>query len=79
MSKRLLFQKDLEHLINKHSLESLLGMPDFIMAEMLTDILGTIAYKTEKANVWSGAKPSPSVKLFEMPPNSERFITEDDI
>ena len=42
------FQKDLEKLINSHSLENLCNTPDFVLAHHLTDSLLTYI-KTDNA------------------------------
>ena len=49
------FQKDLERLINYHSLEGMCGnTPDFILAQYLTDCLWNFARITERREQWYG-------------------------
>ena len=48
------FKKELENLINKHSIENLCDMPDFILAEMMIGII-QVAGKAAKKNLdWHG-------------------------
>ena len=48
------FRKELEILINKHSIENLTDMPDFILAEMMVGII-QVAGKAVKKNLdWHG-------------------------
>ena len=46
------FQKDLEALINKHSIENMLGMPDFVVAEMMCNQLNATAHAVWRATKW---------------------------
>ena len=48
------FEKELQSLINKHSIENEWDMPDFIMARLLTDFIKS-AGKSMKWNLdWHG-------------------------
>lgn len=42
------FEKELTQLINKHSIENILDMPDFLIAEMLVNIINSIGYISKK-------------------------------
>lgn len=42
------FEKELTQLINKHSIENVLDMPDFLIAEMLVNIINSIGYISKK-------------------------------
>ena len=46
------FQKELEELINKHSVENVVGMPDFLMAEMLVGLIKSIGKASKKNRDW---------------------------
>ena len=48
------FKKELEQLINKHSIESFCDMPDFLLAKMICELIRTIGVSS-KANLdWHG-------------------------
>ena len=46
------FKSQLQNLININSLENLLSMPDFIMAEMICDLLESVALAHLKNQNW---------------------------
>lgn len=48
------FRKDLEDLINRHSLENGSNTPDFILAEYLTDCLRTFDQYINRRETWYG-------------------------
>jgi len=48
------FEKELTQLINKHSIENILDMPDFLIAEMLINIINSIGYISKKNLDWHG-------------------------
>lgn len=48
------FQEDLEKVINRHSAESPSGTPDFILAEMLTNMLKAYNEAVNKRAEWRG-------------------------
>ena len=48
------FKKELELLINKHSIENTLDMPDFMIAEMLCDLIIKIGKVSRKNLKWHG-------------------------
>lgn len=48
------FKKELEILINKHSIENVSDMPDFIMAEMLIGIIQIVGKAAKKNLDWHG-------------------------
>ena len=49
------FQKELEKLINKHSIENYWNMPDYLMAKMITDFI-EVSSNSMKMNLeWHGA------------------------
>ena len=47
-----LFQKELEALINKHSIENECDMPDFILAEMIVNIVKAVGQPIKKNLDW---------------------------
>ena len=50
----LLFQKEIEAVINKHSMESGSATPDFILAEYLAGCLQTFNATMSKREKWYG-------------------------
>lgn len=48
------FRKEIENLINSHSLENGSDTPDFILAEYLTDCLETFDKTIQKREKWYG-------------------------
>ena len=51
------FQKELEQLINRHSVENQSGTPDFILAEYLCDCLNSFARAVGERDAWYGFRP----------------------
>ena len=48
------FKKDLEVIINKHSIENKLDMPDFLIAEMLCNIIDGMSSPIKRNLDWHG-------------------------
>jgi len=48
------FQKELEVLINKHSIENYVDMPDFLLAEMVCQFIVTLGKKIKENLDWHG-------------------------
>jgi len=48
------FQKELEGLINKYSIENRCDMPDFILAQMLVNLIRTLGYSIKRNLDWHG-------------------------
>ena len=48
------FRKELEELINKHSIENQVDMPDFLLAEMVCGLIRTIGIRVKKNLDWHG-------------------------
>ena len=48
------FQKELERLINKHSIENQVDMPDFLLAEMVCSFIATVGVSVKKNLDWHG-------------------------
>jgi hypothetical protein len=53
------FKKELGNLINKHSLENSLDMPDFMMAELLVNILKAMRVAKAQNDSWHGMRAYP--------------------
>ena len=53
------FQKDLEHLINTHSLENFSDMPDFMLAEFVVGNLRSLAHIVRSKKMWSKEDDEP--------------------
>ena len=51
------FQKELEELINRHSLENGSDTPDFILADYLCECLMTWNLTTRRREQWFGRQP----------------------
>ncbi len=54
------FGKELEQLINKHSMENTCDTPDFILAAFLLDCLEAFAKATNRRADWYGHPKRPS-------------------
>jgi len=48
------FKKELEELINKHSIENECDMPDFILAEMIVKFIEAVGNPIKKTLDWHG-------------------------
>jgi len=48
------FRKDLENIINKHSMENFWDMPDFLMAEMITSFIEATGHAMKNNLDWHG-------------------------
>ena len=55
------FAKDLEHLINKHSIESASNTPDFILAQYVLGCLEAFNCATQQRETWHGRDARPSM------------------
>lgn len=64
------FQKELDILINKHSLEDILEMPAFLMAELLVNFLRAMRVAHAQNDSWHGMKAYPDdSKVLQPHPN----------
>jgi hypothetical protein len=63
--KRQQFCKDLEHLINRYSLENGSNTPDFLLAEYLADCLEVFETSIQRREQWWGRGPGHSLKVEE--------------
>lgn len=48
------FEKELEKLINKHSVENEVNMPDFILANMVVNFISNVGKSVKKRDKWLG-------------------------
>jgi hypothetical protein len=65
------FRKELESLINRHSMENGSDTPDFILAEYLTRCLENFDATTKRRDGWYGNKPLiDKILSGELSPNS---------
>ena len=48
------FKAELEQLINKHSVESIADMPDFLLAEMICNMIEAMGPSIKRALDWHG-------------------------
>lgn len=55
--KMIEFQRELETLINKHSIEIEMRMPDFLLAEMICDMIKAIKPSLRRTLDWHGCGP----------------------
>jgi hypothetical protein len=51
------FKMELQQLINKHSLEGMCDMPDFIMAAAVCDFLDTLSAAVVRRDAWFDITP----------------------
>lgn len=63
MNKYIEFKKDLEQLINKHSMENGSNIPDFLLAEYLTNCLILFDNTNNNKNKWYGIDNKINYKL----------------
>lgn len=53
------FKKELETLINRHSIENEINMPDYMLAEMLCDYIESTGKHVLKRDRWLGYEKKP--------------------
>ena len=46
------FKKELQELINKHSIENMVDMPDFLIADLMCDHLEVLSIAHKKRDKW---------------------------
>jgi hypothetical protein len=69
------FEKELSELINKHSLENSLEMPDFMMAELLVNMLKAMRLARKLNDGWHGMNAYPD-DYKELKKSVETFTTK---
>jgi hypothetical protein len=61
------FEKELTHLINRHSIENMADMPDFLLAGMICRMIEAMGPSIKKTLDWHGCDsvchPSPNAEL----------------
>ena len=50
------FSKALEELLNKHSIDNFVGMPDFILKDAVVVFINNLKVSLERAKNWHGWK-----------------------
>ena len=53
------FEIELKHLINRHSIENEVNMPDFILAAMICHMIAAIGPSIKRTLDWYGHHPAP--------------------
>ena len=48
------FKKDIQSVINRHSVDNLCDTPDFILAEFVDNVLGSFAITVKARDLWLG-------------------------
>lgn len=56
------FLKELQELINRHSIENESNTPDFILAAYLNDCLSSFTVAVQQRENWYGRDPRPTSK-----------------
>jgi len=70
------FEKELTHLINRHSIENVVDMPDYLLAGMICRMIEAMGPSIKKTLDWHGCvsvcHPSPNVSthIFERSENN---------
>lgn len=64
------FTEELRELINKHSVDSEANIPDFILAESLTEMIQSMADMNNKRERWFGR--DPLMAPIELKPDGEQ-------
>jgi hypothetical protein len=63
------FEKELAHLINHHSIENMVDMPDFLLARMICCIIKAIGPSIKSTLNWYGVDsvchPSPNKIVYD--------------
>jgi len=61
------FKKELEELINKHSIENKADVPDFILAEMVCGFIESIGTQIKRTLDWHGVDSVCHPASYEKP------------
>jgi len=65
------FEKELEHLINKHCLENDSNTPDFILAKAVRGFIETFSTAVMEREKWYGRAAEPGSFYQDLQPDSE--------
>lgn len=57
------FKEELTTLINRHSMENVANIPDYMMAELIVDFIGTLGPLIKKRDRWMGYEKGPVTEL----------------
>ena len=63
MKNKEAFTKELEHLINKYSMENGSNTPDFILAEFLVNTLEALNKSISRRSQWYGPMSNESINV----------------
>jgi hypothetical protein len=58
------FKKELTELLNRHSVENTVDMPDFILADMICDLITVVGAKVKARDKWMGKFDKPTQVMF---------------
>ena len=58
------FEKELQHLLNRHSQENASNTPDFILAQYLVGCLAAFNVATQQRETWYGRDARPGQPAF---------------
>jgi hypothetical protein len=66
------FREELEHVINRHSMENGSNTPDFILASLLHNFLCSFDHAVKERDKWYGVElaPGKSMEAEQTPPNN---------
>lgn len=64
------FRKELETIINRHSIESSVNMPDFMLADMICNVITTVGNSVKKRDAWMGYTKERVSEVLQAPLNS---------
>ena len=67
-----MFRKELEGLINKHSMENGSNTPDFLLAEFLNSCLAAFDLAVQQRDKWYSVRLAPGSVVHECPECKER-------
>jgi hypothetical protein len=59
-----MFEKELEQLINRYSVENASNTPDFILAQYVSGCLAVFATAVQQRETWYGRNAAPSAPSF---------------
>ena len=68
------FTQELEHLLNRHSLENGSNTPDFLLATFMVQCLGAYNRTTRERDRWYGIHLEPGHTYFKISPNAKEPI-----
>lgn len=70
------FRAELEHLLNRHSLENASNTPDFILAQYLCACLAAWDQAVQQRETWYGRDARPSLGSLPLPSAGTRVTPE---